>query len=181
VKFTNLWNLRICEIYEFVNLRKLGERGNMFRASSILMGVTKKVIKSGSGSQVRAGQNLTVHCTGKLADGKKFWRYHNHTLSPHYNEDSWVAITYKSCSESSSAGWTELIVHWIVMDKQFFDVGNLPHDLPSISPSYLYSSSLHLSNSILAYNSCSTKDPGQQPFSFQVGKGTLILTTCIQF
>ena len=54
-----------------------GGRGavRMFRASSILMGVTKRVIKSGSGPTVQKGQNLTVHCTGKLSDGKKFWRY----------------------------------------------------------------------------------------------------------
>jgi len=45
----------------------------MFRASNILMGVTRRVIKEGSGATVQKGQNLTVHCTGKLADGKKFW------------------------------------------------------------------------------------------------------------
>lgn len=47
----------------------------MFRASRVLMGVTKRVVKAGDGPQVVKGQNVTVHCTGKLADGKKFWRY----------------------------------------------------------------------------------------------------------
>ncbi|KAG5489902.1 hypothetical protein JKF63_00019 [Porcisia hertigi] len=38
------------------------------------MGVTRTVKKAGSGATPRAGQTITVHCTGYLADGKKkFW------------------------------------------------------------------------------------------------------------
>jgi hypothetical protein len=40
------------------------------------MGVTKEIIKTGTGSQPRAGQEVTVHCTGYGKDRdltKKFW------------------------------------------------------------------------------------------------------------
>lgn len=34
----------------------------------------KVVLKEGDGQKPKKGQNITVHCTGKLADGTKFWR-----------------------------------------------------------------------------------------------------------
>ncbi|KEG12198.1 peptidylprolyl isomerase [Trypanosoma grayi] len=38
------------------------------------MGVTRTVIVDGNGVQPKAGDTITVHCTGFLADGmKKFW------------------------------------------------------------------------------------------------------------
>jgi len=38
------------------------------------MGVTKTVIKEGSGRTPEAGEKITVHCTGYVKDGfKKFW------------------------------------------------------------------------------------------------------------
>ncbi|AYU83368.1 peptidyl-prolyl cis-trans isomerase / FKBPL2 [Leishmania donovani] len=38
------------------------------------MGVIRTVMKAGSGATPKAGQTITVHCTGYLADGKKkFW------------------------------------------------------------------------------------------------------------
>jgi len=37
-------------------------------------GVTKDVIRQGTGAQVQKGDQITVHCTGCLADtGAKFW------------------------------------------------------------------------------------------------------------
>jgi len=45
----------------------------MFRASQVLMGVTKKVLVPGNGRTPQRGQQITVHCTGKLDNGKKFW------------------------------------------------------------------------------------------------------------
>lgn len=38
------------------------------------MGVTRTILKAGSGALPKAGDLITVHCTGYLADGrKKFW------------------------------------------------------------------------------------------------------------
>eukprot|EP00873_Tetraselmis_striata_P035660 jgi/Tetstr1/455924/TSEL_042705.t1 len=37
------------------------------------MGVTKNILMEGTGPAPQKGQTVTVHCTGKLADGKKFW------------------------------------------------------------------------------------------------------------
>lgn len=37
------------------------------------MGVTKETTREGSGSPPSAGDYITVHCTGKLEGGKKFW------------------------------------------------------------------------------------------------------------
>ncbi|RNF11874.1 peptidyl-prolyl cis-trans isomerase [Trypanosoma rangeli] len=38
------------------------------------MGVTRKVLSEGNGAQPRAGDVITVHCTGYLVNGKKkFW------------------------------------------------------------------------------------------------------------
>ena len=36
-------------------------------------GIDKVVTKEGVGASPKAGQKITVHCTGKLSDGKKFW------------------------------------------------------------------------------------------------------------
>jgi len=39
-------------------------------------GVTKELIKKGNGPHVKAGDKITVHCTGSQAEsGAKFWRY----------------------------------------------------------------------------------------------------------
>merc|ERR1711934_21036 len=43
----------------------------------VIMGVDIRVIKEGNGPQPQKGQTVTVHCTGKLADGKKFWSTHD--------------------------------------------------------------------------------------------------------
>jgi len=47
------------------------------RRSLSLMGVTKKVLKEGSGRSAATGEKITVHCTGYVeqSDGtrKKFW------------------------------------------------------------------------------------------------------------
>eukprot|EP00045_Choanoeca_perplexa_P013367 m.151404 g.151404 ORF g.151404 m.151404 type:complete len:171 (+) comp16337_c0_seq9:487-999(+) len=52
-------------------------RSVFFQASnnmtSIGEGIQKRIIKEGSGPTPTKGTNITVHCTGKLADGKKFW------------------------------------------------------------------------------------------------------------
>lgn len=41
---------------------------------SSTMGVVRTVIKAGTGAMPRAGQQVTVHCTGYLTAGrKKFW------------------------------------------------------------------------------------------------------------
>ena len=38
-------------------------------------GVTKQIIQEGSGVAVSKGDNITVHCTGSIAEtNKKFWR-----------------------------------------------------------------------------------------------------------
>ena len=37
------------------------------------MGVTKQIIKPGNGPKPKRGQTITVHCTGFLDNGKKFW------------------------------------------------------------------------------------------------------------
>jgi peptidylprolyl isomerase len=38
------------------------------------MGVTRKVLQPGQGAKPKAGDTITVHCTGYLAEGKKkFW------------------------------------------------------------------------------------------------------------
>ena len=38
------------------------------------MGVTRNVLKAGNGVTPKAGDNITVHCTGILAESnKKFW------------------------------------------------------------------------------------------------------------
>ena len=37
------------------------------------MGVEREVIKEGTGAVPTKGRKVTVHCTGFLADGKKFW------------------------------------------------------------------------------------------------------------
>ncbi|EPY36482.1 peptidylprolyl isomerase [Strigomonas culicis] len=42
------------------------------------MGVTRTVKKQGNGTVPKAGDKITVHCTGFLADGKKkFWSTHD--------------------------------------------------------------------------------------------------------
>lgn len=42
-----------------------------------LMGVTRVVKKAGSGATPKPNDLVTVHCTGYLADGKKFWSTHD--------------------------------------------------------------------------------------------------------
>ena len=37
--------------------------------------VRSQVLQEGSGPTPTPGANITVHCTGYLASGKKFWRY----------------------------------------------------------------------------------------------------------
>jgi peptidylprolyl isomerase len=37
------------------------------------MGVERTVLNAGSGPSPQTGQTVTVHCTGKLENGKKFW------------------------------------------------------------------------------------------------------------
>jgi peptidylprolyl isomerase len=50
-----------------------GTRRN-FSSTHIRMGVTRNVLKAGNGTLPKAGDNITVHCTGILAEGnKKFW------------------------------------------------------------------------------------------------------------
>jgi FKBP-type peptidyl-prolyl cis-trans isomerase len=44
-------------------------------AQQISAGVTKEILKAAPENSPTAqrGQTITVHCTGKLEDGKKFW------------------------------------------------------------------------------------------------------------
>ncbi|KAH7825951.1 putative FKBP-type peptidyl-prolyl cis-trans isomerase [Monocercomonoides exilis] len=37
------------------------------------MGWEKQILVEGTGSTPKKGQQINVHCTGYLADGKKFW------------------------------------------------------------------------------------------------------------
>mmetsp|Transcript_34535 Transcript_34535/g.67604 ORF Transcript_34535/g.67604 Transcript_34535/m.67604 type:complete len:110 (+) Transcript_34535:38-367(+) len=37
------------------------------------MGVAKRVIKESDGVEPTKGQTITVHCTGRLENGNKFW------------------------------------------------------------------------------------------------------------
>jgi hypothetical protein len=39
------------------------------------MGVTKTIIREGSGPTPEKGQNITVHCTGYLKEGNKVRRH----------------------------------------------------------------------------------------------------------
>ena len=81
------------------------------------MSVKKDVIKASNGRQVKAGDNITVHCTGSLTNPpKKFWR-------------------------------------------SVFSRIHTPRHFQFL----LFS----------------TKDPGQKPFSFQVGVGKVIAGKCI--
>jgi peptidylprolyl isomerase len=49
-----------------------------FRATRIAMGVERNIIKAGTGPAPKAGQKVTVHCTGILtATNKKFWSTHD--------------------------------------------------------------------------------------------------------
>ncbi|KAL0491621.1 peptidyl-prolyl cis-trans isomerase [Acrasis kona] len=41
------------------------------------MGVTKEITQNGTGAEVVAGQNVTVHCTGLLLNNTKFWSTHD--------------------------------------------------------------------------------------------------------
>ena len=44
-------------------------------AAQIGEGVTKEILKPGSGEMPKAGDTITVHCTGSLVNPpKKFWR-----------------------------------------------------------------------------------------------------------
>lgn len=43
------------------------------RMVQIADGIEKEVLQEGSGPTPTKGAKITVHCTGKLADGKKFW------------------------------------------------------------------------------------------------------------
>lgn len=46
-------------------------------AAQISEGVTKELVKPGSGEMPKAGDMITVHCTGSLVNPpKKFWRYY---------------------------------------------------------------------------------------------------------
>lgn len=50
-------------------------------ASQVSDGVTKEILKAGYGDMPRAGDQITVHCTGSLVNPpRKFWR-----------------LTFKSC------------------------------------------------------------------------------------
>lgn len=44
-------------------------------------GVMKEILRMGCGNIPQRGSEITVHCTGKIADpnigGRKFWRYFN--------------------------------------------------------------------------------------------------------
>eukprot|EP00698_Gefionella_okellyi_P005495 TRINITY_DN15024_c0_g1_i1.p1 TRINITY_DN15024_c0_g1~~TRINITY_DN15024_c0_g1_i1.p1 ORF type:complete len:121 (-),score=5.80 TRINITY_DN15024_c0_g1_i1:25-354(-) len=46
------------------------------------MGVTKVVKKQGNGQKPNPGQKITVHCTGSLESGKKFWSTKDPGQSP---------------------------------------------------------------------------------------------------
>lgn len=48
-------------------------QNTFFHTTSKLMGVDRKVLKEGTGARPKAGDKITVHCTGMLADRKKFW------------------------------------------------------------------------------------------------------------
>ena len=37
------------------------------------MGVTKELIQAGNGPKPQRGQTISVHCTGFLENGSKFW------------------------------------------------------------------------------------------------------------
>jgi hypothetical protein len=87
-----------------------------------------QVTKEGAGNTPNKGQSITVHCTGKLADGKKFWRFYLFNLFS--LKENW----------HSPKIW-KLKTH---------------HDL------------------IFALLISSTKDPGQEPFTFNVGVGGVI-------
>jgi len=41
------------------------------------MGVTREIITQGNGVVPKKGQTITVHCTGILSSGKKFWSTHD--------------------------------------------------------------------------------------------------------
>ena len=47
----------------------------MAGVTNVSEGVTKEILREGNGPPVQKGDNITVQCTGTVAEGlKKFWR-----------------------------------------------------------------------------------------------------------
>ena len=62
--------------YWIVHLASLVDNEyKMAGVMNVSEGVTKEILREGSGPQVLKGDNITVQCTGSIAEGnKKFWR-----------------------------------------------------------------------------------------------------------
>jgi len=68
-------------------------------ATQISDGVTKEVVKVGTGQPVQRGNNITVHCTGSLQNPpKKFWSTKDPGQQP---------FTFQAGMGKVIAGWDE--------------------------------------------------------------------------
>ncbi|KAI0210737.1 Peptidyl-prolyl cis-trans isomerase FKBP12 [Lamellibrachia satsuma] len=62
-------------------------------------GVTKEILREGSGPQVLKGDNITVQCTGSIAEGnKKFWSTKDPGQKP---------FSFQAGMKKVIAGWDE--------------------------------------------------------------------------
>lgn len=60
------------KIFLTVSTSKLAGQCAVYR---IRVTLNQQILKAGAGPTPKKGANITVHCTGLLESGKKFWRY----------------------------------------------------------------------------------------------------------